>query len=97
MLEPSLSVESRMLRTRKVTLLPLNNSEVLDKYQVDMVCERTSERAAVRAKICNSLDVRGKRGRDGITIIILFYLMHITCATIIASRGLESTAECWTV
>jgi len=49
------------------------------------------------AKVCNNLNARGKSGRDHITIIILFYLMRITCAMIIASRGLESTAECWTV
>ena len=51
------------------------------------------------AEIRNSLNARGKSGCDCITtcIIILFYLMRITCATIIVSRGLESTAECWTV
>jgi len=62
-----------------------------------MVCERMSKRALVRAEICNSLNVHGKRGRHRITIIILFYLMHITCATIIASRGLSlllSVGQC---
>ena len=104
MLEPPLPSWSpssslyTILRTGKVTLLPLNSSEVL--MNTSRHCVWKNERMSASqsgTEIRNSLNTRGKSGRDHIATIILFYLMHITCATIVVSRGLESTAECWTV
>ena len=87
-----------MLRTRR-SHSSLSTTVKYWRIPVDIVCERTSERALVRVEPrYASLNARGKNRRDHITVIILFYLMCITCAAIIASRrGLESTAECWTV
>ena len=102
MMEPSLLSWSSSLNLECLELGRSHSSlSTTVKYwriPVDTVRERTSEQVVVRVELrYTSLNACGKSGRDHITVIILFYLMHITCATIVASRGLESTAGCWTV
>jgi len=90
-------VESRMLRTRKVTLLPLNNSEVLTNISRHCAWKNewtsTSQSGAEIRKSEHTWQEWAWPHNCDYTIL---FNAHYMCNDH-TSRGLDSTAECWTV
>jgi len=90
-------VESRMLRTRKVPLLPLNNSEILTNTSRHRVWKNEQTSASQSGTEIHKSERTWQEWAwpHNCDYTILFNA-HYMCNDH-TSRGLDSTAECWTV